>query len=186
MVSDAGTPGISDPGTYVVNELRKQEIPIISIPGPCAITTLLSVSGLTASPFTFLGFFPKNEGHGLALLKKHEGSVVFFETAKRLLKTLTVIEKSERASLLVLGKELTKKFEKIWVESPKNCLALMTKEILKGEWVIGAQLKDIEMGYEDDLKIFMKHLSKKQILTIAKEKNWPKNDIYRILEKQND
>ena len=88
--------------------------------------------------------------------------------------------------MLVLGKELTKKFEKIWVESPKNCLALMTKEILKGEWVIGAQLKDIEIGYEDDLKIFMKHLSKKQILTIAKEKNWPKNDIYRILEKQND
>lgn len=170
----------------MVAQLRKQEIPIVSIPGPCAITTLLSVSGLSASPFTFLGFFPKNEAHGLALLQKHEGSVVFFETAKRLLKTLAVIEKSNRASVLVLGKELTKKFERIWVDSPKNCLAMLNQEIPKGEWVIVAQLKEIQVGYEEELKMFIKHLNKKQILAIAKEKNWPKNDIYRLLEKQND
>jgi len=183
LVSDAGTPGISDPGAYTVSLLREEGFPIVGIPGPCSLTLFLSVSGLHATSFHFTGFFPKDEKEGVSLLQKLEGTMVSFETSKRLYKTLSLLNQSDRITQLVLAKELTKKFENIIQGSVEECMKYLDKNPPKGEWVLGATLSSLPVSYDQDLGILLKYrLNKKQILGIAKDKGWPKNKIYSYLE----
>jgi len=121
-VCDAGTPGISDPGAKLTDEVRKADLKIIPIPGPSAVSTLVSVAGqLTAhaqTGFQFIGFLPlkgKDRKDALAILEKNNLSVIFYESPQRIKSTLTDIFEniSDKSRNLVIGRELTKKFEAI-------------------------------------------------------------------------
>jgi len=124
LVSDAGTPTISDPGFQLIAEVREKlgdKIKIIPIPGPTAITTALSVSGLPADQFLFLGFLPHKKGKQ-TLLKETINSkrtVVFYESPHRVLKTLGMLKiqlneiNQTQTRKIVITKELTKIYEEI-------------------------------------------------------------------------
>lgn len=118
LISDAGTPGISDPGGVLVEMAHREGIKVVPIPGPSSVTAALSASGFPADQFIFLGFWPKKKGRQTLLktLIKEEKTVVFFESPQRIKKTLTDLAQvlgSDRK--VCLCRELTKKFEDIHV-----------------------------------------------------------------------
>jgi 16S rRNA (cytidine1402-2'-O)-methyltransferase len=117
LVSDAGTPGVSDPGNELIAELKKAEISseIIPIPGPSAITCLSSVAGINMSRFIFLGFPPHKKGRETFFRQAAESKypVIYFESPHRFLKNLELLEKFRPDAKLVIGREMTKIFEEI-------------------------------------------------------------------------
>ncbi len=115
IVTDAGTPGISDPGGVLIAEAIKHKIEIEPIPGPSALTTMLSIAGIGAEKFLFLGYFPKKKGRQTLLknLKKFPFLIVFFESPYRIQRTLEDIQKYLDNPEVIIGRELTKKFEEI-------------------------------------------------------------------------
>ncbi len=142
LVTDAGTPGISDPGSRLVDFIKK-EIPdakIIPIPGPSAITAALSASGLNADQFTFLGYPPHKKGRKTFFenLKKIEiRPVVFYESPHRIEKTLEAIaEALGSENEIIVARELTKVHEEIWRGSAKGAQSHFQGERRKGEFVL--------------------------------------------------
>ncbi len=143
LVSDAGTPGISDPGSRLIEQLRKEsdlEITIESIPGPSALSTSLAIAGTGFDQFLFLGFLPHKKGRQ-SLLKQiiaSEHSVVIYESKHRFLKLLTELSSLNKELQLVVMRELTKIHESVYQGS---VLEVLTKfqtspEELKGEFVV--------------------------------------------------
>ncbi len=115
LVSDAGTPGISDPGNLLVQRAVEAGIRVEPIPGPSAVTTLLSVAGLPTDRFTFLGFLPHKKGRETLFRQIAESPypMVFFESTHRILKTLDQLHALCPSRRLVIGRELTKIYEEI-------------------------------------------------------------------------
>jgi len=144
FVSDAGTPGISDPGTRLVQSVRTSlpHIKIIPIPGASAITTILSVAGLDSGMFSFFGFPPHKKGR-VTFFKKialSEIPVVFYESPHRIQKALESLQKEcGDDCIIIVGRELTKVYEDIFIGTPKEALAYFVGEKLKGEFVIVVQ-----------------------------------------------
>lgn len=116
LVSDAGTPCISDPGYRLVKSAAEADIPIVPIPGPSMLTALMSVGGLPTDRFAFEGFLPAKKGQRHRVLQglcHEERSLVFYESPQRLLSTLADLEHIFGDRRVVVGRELTKKFEEI-------------------------------------------------------------------------
>lgn len=146
LVSDAGTPGISDPGNQLVKELTEKlpDVAIAPIPGPSALTTIASIAGFPMDRFVFLGFPPAKKGRkkffAEALASPYP--VIFYESLYRILKTLQDLEeilgKSAAANScsIVVGRELTKKFETIHRGTAQEVLAQLKKDQLRGEFVL--------------------------------------------------
>ena len=154
LISDAGTPLISDPGNELVSYLISNEHNIVSIPGPSSILTALTVSGFELNEFQFLGFIPKagkeKEEFVIKLLNSKMPSVCF-TSPKRLHKDLIYFEKEGLDSEIVICRELTKKFETIYrgnISSLKNQIS----ENLKGEItiVVGPSKNDIKLDLNID------------------------------------
>jgi 16S rRNA (cytidine1402-2'-O)-methyltransferase len=148
LVSDSGTPGISDPGcklvSVLVNELG-DKIEIISIPGPSAITAIASISGFPMDKFVFLGFPPHKKGRQRFFknITDFNIPVIFYESPYRLLKSLgdlrgTYTEQggTDAEPKIVVGKELTKKFEKIYRGTISKVIDEIEKDSVKGEYVV--------------------------------------------------
>ncbi len=147
LVSDAGTPTISDPGSVLVSEIRKNfpDSEIIAIPGPSALTSALSISGLPSSEFTFLGFLPHKKGRE-TLFKEiavTERTVVFYESPHRILKTLESLNKFVGERKIVIGRELTKVFEQIISGKPRDITEYFekNKDKVRGEFVVMVSAK---------------------------------------------
>ena len=140
LVSDAGTPGICDPGNELIAFLLKsnQEIQIISIPGVSAVTTLLSVAGIPTDKFLFLGYPPHKKGRKKffeeVAASKHP--VLFYESPHRIMKSLKELEVLDSNFALVVGRELTKKFETIYRGSSKDIQKKLEENLVKGEFVV--------------------------------------------------
>ena len=139
LVSDAGTPSISDPGRKLVEEVEKiAHIKIIPIPGPSAIITALSASGLNADKFTFLGFLPTKKGRNKIFLeiKIEQKTVVFYESVYRIIKTLNSLDIADRK--VVVCRELTKMFEEIIKGTREEVLNYFEEnsDKIKGEFVV--------------------------------------------------
>ena len=118
LVSDAGTPLISDPGYRLVKACRARNIPITAIPGPSALLAALVASGLPTDRFYFTGFLPhtsKKRQTTLATLMPLDASIICYESAKRLTATLTAIAAIAPTRLCYVGRELTKRFEQSWL-----------------------------------------------------------------------
>ncbi len=140
LVSDAGTPGISDPGVFLVALAREAEIRIDAIPGASALVTAFSIAGISGNQFTFLGFIPHKKGREtfFKTLTEHVQPVIFFESTHRILKTLESLEKVLPDSKVRLGRELTKMHEEMLVGTPAELLNILVTEPVKqkGEFVV--------------------------------------------------
>jgi len=145
LVSDSGTPGISDPGNKlvekVVNFLNSQ-VKIIPIPGASAITSIVSVSGFPMDRFLFLGFLPKkkNRKNFLKEVVKSKYPIIFYESPYRIIKTLKELYFEAKNNNLeiqvVVGKELTKKFETIYRGKIEKVIDEIQYDKIKGEFVV--------------------------------------------------
>lgn len=141
LVSDAGTPGISDPGYIVVSAVRKANLPIEALPGPSAFLTALSASGLPINQFLYLGFLPIKKGRKTLLetFTKEERTIVLYESPHRILKTLSEFAellKDQPSRQIVIARELTKLHEEI-ISSTIGELAERVKTMtVKGEFVV--------------------------------------------------
>ena len=145
LVSDAGTPGISDPGFRIVRAAIAEGISISPIPGPSAAISALSVSGLPTDKFIFFGFLPKTEIKLTNLLeeaKNIEATAVFYESPQRILKTLDYIAKHFQEAKVVVAREMTKMHEEFIrgsVEEVKKLLS--SKTSIKGEITVVISFK---------------------------------------------
>lgn len=191
LISDAGTPVISDPGEEVVKEALKNNINVIPIPGACALINALIASGLDASEFTFIGFLPlnkKNRKEKLSEIQNSKSTTILYEAPHKLLSTLQDLSKILDNRKIVLAKELTKIHE-TFISGTAGEL-LNTLENPKGEFVImieKSQEKFDENSYLNSLSLEehfefyqAQGFSKNEIIKkIAKDKNVNKNEIYQ-------
>tara|TARA_Y100001980_G_C14554648_1_gene341673 strand:+ start:560 stop:1243 length:684 start_codon:yes stop_codon:yes gene_type:complete len=139
LISDAGTPTISDPGYRLVNEVHKNNIKISSLPGPSSVINALAVSGLPTDHFYFEGFLPKKKGRltRFKFLSSLPATVILFESPFRLIKTLLDIEKFMGQRIVSVCREMTKIHEEIFRGSLwKTINHFKNKKSIKGEIVI--------------------------------------------------
>ena len=139
LVTDAGTPGISDPGFRLVREARAGGIPVVPVPGPSALVAALSAAGIPADRFVFDGFPPVKPGRRLARLEALRGlatTVVLYESPHRIVATLEAIGEVFGDVELVVARELTKRFEEIVHATPAAHLARLRAQGVKGEFVL--------------------------------------------------
>ena len=139
LVTDAGTPGISDPGFRLLREARAGGIPVVPVPGPSALVAALSAAGIPADRFVFDGFPPVKPGRRLARLEALRGlatTVVLYESPHRIVATLEAIGEVFGDVELVVARELTKRFEEIVHATPAAHLARLRAQGVKGEFVL--------------------------------------------------
>ena len=143
LISDCGTPLISDPGYKLVSELRELDYEIIPIPGPSALTSALSVSGMPVDKFVFLGFLPKSEGKRKQLLEKYGelgATLAIYESPHRLLKLLRQIYKVLGERKVFLAKDISKKREAFILKDVSSLISKLEKEKeIHGEFVVLVQ-----------------------------------------------
>ncbi|MFO1512729.1 MAG: 16S rRNA (cytidine(1402)-2'-O)-methyltransferase [Verrucomicrobiota bacterium] len=139
LVTDAGSPGISDPGERVVKAAIGAGFRVESVPGPCALVAGLTASGLPTDEFHFIGFLPHKSGqrrNKLESLKAFDGALVLYESPYRIQKLLGELNQVFPDRDVVLARELTKKFEEFLRGKPAELLELTKKRSLKGEFVV--------------------------------------------------
>lgn len=137
LVSDAGTPLISDPGSVLVEQIRKNNFKVIPIPGVSALITLLSCISRQDEDFKFIGFIERSEKQIIETISKNnDENLIFYESPNRLLNTLEVIAKVFPNKKISIGRELTKKFEEILSDNILNIIEYYKNNILKGEIVV--------------------------------------------------
>ncbi|HLE34212.1 MAG TPA: 16S rRNA (cytidine(1402)-2'-O)-methyltransferase [Bacteroidota bacterium] len=138
LVSDAGTPGISDPAHRIVAAAVENSIPVIPIPGASAFLSALIVSGLPMDHFVFEGFLPIKKGRKTKIeaLKSESRTIVLYESPHRVLKTLTEIHAAWGNRQVVVARELTKKFEEIVRGPLASVLKTLTSKAPRGEYVL--------------------------------------------------
>jgi len=139
LVTDAGTPGISDPGARVVAAARAAGLRVEPVPGPCALIAALTASGLPTDEFHFVGFLAHKPGRRrkqLEALKDVPGTLVIYESPYRIEKLLAEWQEISPGRPIVLARELTKKFEEFLRGTPAELLELIRKRSLKGEFVV--------------------------------------------------
>jgi 16S rRNA (cytidine1402-2'-O)-methyltransferase len=139
LISDAGTPGIADPGFRLVREAIHAGVRIEVVPGPSAALTALALSGLPTDRFIFEGFFPVKEGqkkNKLLALKEETRTVIFYESPHRLIKTLKTIQETLGDVEIVVARELTKKFEEVLRDKVGAVLSHFENKPVLGELVV--------------------------------------------------
>ncbi len=184
LISDAGTPAISDPGRILINECIKNNIDVFPIPGPSAVSAAVSISGFS-DQYYFRGFLPDKLSSltkDLEYLSNLNSSIVFFISAKKFNKIIDILKKNFNKRKLVLCKEITKYFEEYHRIDIKNLKPFVN---LKGEItvIISDQTfsKKKEMDESDKIQIknMIKNNSIKDIVNvISQNKNIPKKTIY--------
>ena len=138
LISDAGTPTISDPGYGLIRDCIKHDIIIVPIPGVSAITAAMSVSGLPSDSFTFIGFLPQKKGRlkKIEQLSNIDNTVILFESPYRLEKTLNQLLDNLGNRPVVVGRELTKLYEEVIRGNLSEVIKYFSKSKVKGEIVI--------------------------------------------------
>jgi 16S rRNA (cytidine1402-2'-O)-methyltransferase len=139
VVSDNGTPGISDPGGILVEQCRNAGIKVVPVPGPSVVTTILSVCGWNTSPFVFLGFLSNKSGRrkkAIGKYKNFEGVIVIYESPHRVYKTLLDLYEVLGNKEIVIGREISKKYENILSTNLLNIADNNIELIEKGEFVL--------------------------------------------------
>ena len=190
LVSDAGTPGICDPGEIVIKKCSDEGINIIPIPGSCAMINALVVSGIDTKEFTFLGFLPLNKKlrkEKLKEIEKSEKTIILYEAPHKLMTTLNDLKEILEERQMVLARELTKIHEEL---IRGNCKEIIEKaENLKGEMVLvieGNKKNETKSDFEDlsleeHYELYENQgLEKKEIIKkIAKDRGVSKNEVYQ-------
>lgn len=198
LVSDAGTPGISDPGEEIVKEAINNNITVVPIPGSCALVNALIVSGISTKEFVFIGFLPVNKKEKIEKIeevKLYKQTIIFYEAPHKLINTLKCLEEILGNREVVIAKEITKIHE----EYIRGTLSKVIEKITdpKGEYVIvieGSKLDKKELQKEALCKLSLdehykyyeeKGIEKKDIIKqIAKDRHTNKNEIYQYFVKK--
>ena len=143
LVSDAGTPGISDPGAMLVSKIKdnlRHSVDVIPVPGPTALITALSASGLPTHEFTFLGFLPHKKGRETLFkeIAQSGRTMVFYESPHRILKTLESLQKFAPNKKVCIARELTKIYEEFKTGTPLELLAYfsLNPDKVRGEFTV--------------------------------------------------
>lgn len=140
LISDAGTPLISDPGYRLVSELKESGYDVLPVPGADAVSAALSVSGLPTDRYTFIGFLPKSESKRIELMKKYgelDSTLVMFESPKRLLTLLPQIKTALGKRKICVCKDLTKMYEEVFTSDIDEVIEHYTnKKSILGEYVV--------------------------------------------------
>lgn len=142
LVSDAGTPTISDPGSLLVKKIREElpEVKVLAIPGASAITSAYSISGITGGEFVFIGFLPHKKGRETLFkeIASAERPYIFYESPHRIIKTLESLQEFAPTKQVFIGRELTKMFEESVSGSPAEIFEYFSKnpDKVRGEFVV--------------------------------------------------
>jgi len=142
LVSDAGTPGISDPGIHIIDQIHelKEEIKVVSVPGASSVTAAFSIAGIAGNQFSFFGFVPQKKGRTTFFeeLAASPLPAVFFESTHRILKTLEAVAAVAPDKRLVVAREITKMYEEVVRDTPEAVRAYFMEnpERQKGEFVL--------------------------------------------------
>ncbi len=138
IVSDAGTPLISDPGVRLISQAIKESIDVIPVPGASALLAALTISGLPTDSFVFEGFLPQKKGRQKKLkeLSEEKRTIIIYESPFRIEKLLSELNEYMPERFIVVCRELTKKFEETWRGYPKELLENLEQKIVKGEFVV--------------------------------------------------
>lgn len=138
VVSDAGTPGISDPATRLISAAIANDVPVVAIPGATAFLPALIVSGLPTTSFVYEGFLPIKKGRSTMLseLAREERTIVLYESPHRLLRTLGDLKEALGDRQVSVAREITKKFEEIVRGPISDAIAHFTKNRIRGEFVL--------------------------------------------------
>lgn len=150
LVSDAGTPLISDPGSELLKVASENDIKIVSLPGACALTVAASSVHLEKTGFVFVGFLPQKNKEVEALLLKHrETNIILYEAPSRLIDTLKTIESLLHNPNVVVARELTKFYEDVRKNTAQNLIEHYTQKGVKGEIVLIIEGKDDIISFDD-------------------------------------
>ena len=192
LVTDAGMPGISDPGYELVKACVEAGAPVTPIPGPSAVTTALSASGIAAERFVFEGFLPtkqKERRHRLELLRTESRAIVLYEAPHRLLQTLADLTETlgERRPI-ALGRELTKLHEEFWRGALEDAIAHYNEYPPRGEFtlvVAGAPQRQLDLSEADVklelVRLISQGLSRSQASRqLAKQTSLSRQEIYQL------
>ena len=192
LVSDAATPGISDPGAILVKMAQAKGLHVVPLPGPSALASVLSVSGLTGTSYLFVGFLPSKAGQRKKFLQSMSSSraaIVFYESPRRILKTLTdCLEILGGQRHVIIGRELTKIHEEI-MHGPLADVrdVLQKREALKGEFAViiegisgqekppAKELPELLRWYRDEARLSLRDAVK----TIAGDLGLPRSEVYK-------
>ena len=197
LVSDAGTPGISDPGSIIVQRCIEQMIDFEVLPGATAITTALVYSGLDTTKFLFRGFLPRENKERKVItdeLLQSQETLIFYESPHRLIDTLEFLLDTFGDRRIAVCRELTKLYEEIYRDTLKQALLYFTQNKPRGEFVLvleGKKLEDIKeekkeawinLSIEEHiLKYINSGINKKEaIKLVAKERELPKSEVYKF------
>ena len=192
LVSDAGTPSISDPGWRLVNLLIENDVEIVPVPGPSAVLSALVVSGLPTDSFLFLGFFPKTSGKRRELMvqvSRYPYTLVFYESAKRLRGSLEAMLETLGDRRVCVAREMTKLYEEVLRGSFSEVLSVLSeRETLKGEVtiVVEGTVGGCEEVSADAVKIMLRLLREKKfplseaVSLASRTFEVPRNRIYKI------
>ena len=184
LVCDAGTPGISDPGYYLIKRSIEESIQIVPIPGVSAVIAGLSVSGLPTDRFVFEGFLPKGKaGHKyLKGLEKEERTIILYESPHRFIKTLKAIYDILGNRRIVVGRELTKLHEEIARGKAQEIISAFENKKIKGEITI--IIDGVDSGTHPPAPTEIAHDIQKTIEEIIKKENVSKSAAARIAAKR--
>ena len=198
LITDAGTPGISDPGEELVKECLKNGIEVTSLPGASACVTAISMSGLSTQRFCFEAFLPKDKEKKENVLKQLQNetrTIIIYEAPHRLTKTLAELEKALGNRRVSINRELTKKYEESFLTTLNEAREKYEAEEPRGEFVLVIEGKNQEaldqeerqkwedMSLENHMKIYLDDgLDKKAAMKkVAKDRGVSKRDIYNQL-----
>lgn len=198
VITDAGTPGISDPGEVLVSKSHEMGIPVTTLPGCCALINALIISGLPTRRFSFEAFLPsdkKERANILEELKNDTRTIIIYEAPHHLKKTLGELRNALGDRNIALCKELTKKFENIHKTTIDGAVAYYEENEPKGEYVLvieGKNREDIikeaqdqfqSMSIEEHMDMYISQgIDKKEAMKlVAKDRGVSKRDIYNAL-----
>lgn len=198
LITDAGTPAISDPGEVLVQMCQAEGIVVTSLPGPAACITALTLSGLSTRRFCFEGFLPsdkKEKQKVLEILENETRTIIMYEAPHHLVKTLTELYQVLGNRKLTICRELTKKFETVMPTTFEQALSYYEENEPRGEYVLvieGKSFAEIEqekqqeferMSIEEHMKLYEKEgMDRKQAMkAVAKDRGVSKRDIYQYL-----
>ena len=198
LITDAGTPAISDPGEVLVKRAREEGLTVTSLPGACALITALTLSGLSARRFVFEGFLPsekKERREVLDRLKDEERTILLYEAPHHLKGTLKELFETLGERDVVFCRELTKKFEEAVSRSLSEAIEFYGANEPKGEYVLVIRGRDPKEKKEEQIKSFEKmsmeeHMAlyfgegcdeKEAMKKVAQDRGISKRDVYKIL-----
>lgn len=193
LISDAGTPGIADPGARLVRLCQEHKLPVTSLPGPCAAITALTLSGLDSERFQFVGFLPKKKSELQHLLEeycRYPGTTIAYESPHRLKNVLKAINEIAPNHPLAVVRELTKIYEEAKLGTATELLEHFKENEVKGEIVllIAPGKEEVSplnnLSIEEHFQHLLQMLPKNEaIKAVAEQRKIPKRQVYNLVNK---